>query len=153
MESQIEYIPNNWFSKTVMDKENPNHDAHDLCLNGYLFKRQRVNKKSINWLCKVKGCSSSVTLNGDKVERFTEHNFDVFHQKFTEIEQTKAKFKTSLKIRCESEPNLSAGQIFISEQENMAKTSGLSYEDLATALPSYAAIKPTLQKRKKKGCL
>ncbi|RNA05971.1 hypothetical protein BpHYR1_052413 [Brachionus plicatilis] len=52
MDNKIEYIPNNWFNKAVMEKKNPNHDAHDLCLNGYLFKRQRVNKKSINWLCK-----------------------------------------------------------------------------------------------------
>ncbi|CAF0785946.1 unnamed protein product [Brachionus calyciflorus] len=51
-----------------------------------------------------------------------------------------------------TEPNLSSGQIFLDEQNKIAQSSGISYEDLASALPSYLAIKATLQKRKKIGC-
>ncbi|CAF1126652.1 unnamed protein product, partial [Brachionus calyciflorus] len=59
---KIEYVENNWFNKKIKESENLNHDAHDLCLNGILFKRQRINKNSINWLCKVPNCSGSVTI-------------------------------------------------------------------------------------------
>ncbi|RNA20979.1 hypothetical protein BpHYR1_012951 [Brachionus plicatilis] len=101
MDFNIKYIPNNWFKKSIIELENPNYDAHDLCLNGYLFKRHRINKKSINWLCKSTNCSGSVTLSKktDNVERYIEHEFVLKHDKFTEVEETVNKFKTNLKIR------------------------------------------------------
>ncbi|CAF0936932.1 unnamed protein product [Brachionus calyciflorus] len=135
----------------ISDKPNPNHDAHDLCLNGYLFKRQRINKNSINWLCKIPLCSGSVTLskNNDKIERFVEHEHVRVRRKFGEVEQAAQKFKISCKIRCETEPNLSAGKIFLEEQTKIAQSSGVSYQDLTSVIPAFASIKPTLERRKK----
>ncbi|CAF1148792.1 unnamed protein product, partial [Brachionus calyciflorus] len=71
---------------------------------------------------------------------------------FSELEQAANKFKTNIKVRCESEPSLSSGQIFIDEQSKIAESTGISYQDLAIALPKYSPMKPGLQKRKKRGC-
>ena len=69
--SKIEYVPKNWIKKCILDQSNPNNDANDLCLDGYLFKRYRVNKNTINCLCKNPFCSGFVTLskNNDVIER------------------------------------------------------------------------------------
>ena len=53
----MEYIPNNWFNSKHVNQENVNHDAHDLFHNGFLFKRHRINKNNINWLCKTGHCA------------------------------------------------------------------------------------------------
>lgn len=155
MQNKIEYVENNWFNKVVSENSNPNHDAHYLCLDGYFFKRHRINKNTINWLCKVPLCPGSATVskNNDNLERFVEHEFVRVHHKFGEGEQTAKKFKMNCKIQCESEPNLSAGKIFLEEQTKIAQSSGLSYQDLSSVIPAFASIKPTLEKRKKKVAL
>ncbi|CAF0852702.1 unnamed protein product [Brachionus calyciflorus] len=86
-ENTIQYIPNNRFKKTIMDRPNPNHDAHDL-----------------------DNCPASMTLtkNEDQVERFVDHDFKIPHQIFSEIDQAANKFTTNLKIRCETEKTLSS---------------------------------------------
>jgi hypothetical protein len=149
---KIEYVPNNWYNNSVQQKDNPNHDAHDLCYEGFLFKRQRINKNSINWLCKVPICPGSVTLSksDETVERSIGHVFVAWHEQFDNIKQIENKFRVNCKIRCETEPELSAARIFLDEQTKIVKESGVSYEELAIALPSYASFKPALDKRKKK---
>ncbi|CAF1076776.1 unnamed protein product [Brachionus calyciflorus] len=141
-------------TRDILDSSNPYHDAYDLFLNGYLFKKQRLNKNGINWLCKIKSCPGSVTLSkkDEKKVGFIDHNFDVSHKVFTELDQAGNKFKTDIKIRCESECSLSAGQNFLDEQIKIAESTGISYQDLALAIPKYSSIKPALQKRKKRGC-
>jgi hypothetical protein len=38
--NQIDYIPNNWFNKTVMDKENPNEKNQQFGAEIALSKRR-----------------------------------------------------------------------------------------------------------------
>ena len=58
---------------------------------------QRVNKSSINWLCKVPKCSGSVTISKieEKIERFIDHDFEIVHEKFDKMNQIQSKFKVS----------------------------------------------------------
>ncbi|CAF1099212.1 unnamed protein product [Brachionus calyciflorus] len=131
-ETSFKYVTNNHIKKAKIEQENPNYDSNDL----------------------FGSCSGSVTIakNKETVERFADNDFTIEHKKFSDIDQTLSKFKANLKIRCESEPNLSSGQIFLDEQNKLAQTSGLSYENLLKILPSYRSIKSTLQKRKKRSC-
>ncbi|CAF1032466.1 unnamed protein product [Brachionus calyciflorus] len=75
MDNLIEYIPNNRFNSTLLNQANLNHDGHDVCYNGLLFKRQRINKNSINWLCKVINCPGSITLKiaNDEIQHYVPH--------------------------------------------------------------------------------
>ncbi|CAF0884641.1 unnamed protein product, partial [Brachionus calyciflorus] len=148
----MEYVPNNWFNSKHINLENLNHDAHDLLHNGFLFKRQRINKNTINWLCKTGGCSGSVTVNkhDEKITRNIEHEFVIFHKHLSEVELAALNFKKNCKVRSELEPSLSTGKIFHEEQSKIAQETNATYQELAQVLPSYSNIKSTLQKRKKK---
>ncbi|CAF0949937.1 unnamed protein product [Brachionus calyciflorus] len=112
----------------------------------------RINKKSINWLCKVVNCPGSETLQIATIEiqHFVQHELVWLHKPFTDKEQASNQFKIDCKIRCESEPNLSARQIFQDEQAILAKNSSASYAELARVLPNLTSLEPTLEKRKKK---
>ncbi|CAF1093259.1 unnamed protein product [Brachionus calyciflorus] len=92
----------------------------------------------------LENCPASVTLtkNEEEVERFVEHDFLIQHHLFSEIDQAANKFTTNLRIRCETETALSSGQIFVDEQAKIAQTSGLSYQELSAAIPSFASIDP-----------
>ena len=71
----------------------------DLCLDGYLFKRNRINKNSINLLCKVAGCSSSVTVNREeKVVRFVDHDKGIQNKVIESLESMRTKFLSLLHL-------------------------------------------------------
>jgi hypothetical protein len=87
--------------------------------------------------------------SNDDIQHFVPHVWD-HNNTFNEIDHTSNQFKINCKIRCESEPNLSARQIFQDEQAKIAKNSSASYAELAKVLPSLTSFKPTLEKRKKR---
>ncbi|CAF0978065.1 unnamed protein product [Brachionus calyciflorus] len=70
MEHSNFYVPNNKLKQETLTN-NLNHDSHQLCFNGHISKRQRINKNNtINWICKISKCSGSVTIliGQEKVE-------------------------------------------------------------------------------------
>ena len=149
-ENSLIYLPNNWYSSEKLDQENKNHDGMDLCLNGYLFKRQRINKNSINWLCKTSGCNASVTVTKEeKISRCIEHKIEIKHELVDEQEMLRIKFNNDCKIRAETE-HLSVGKIYLEEQAKVAKTSNYSYETLSKIIVPFNSMKSTLTKRKRK---
>lgn len=151
--NSISYIPNTWFSSDKINDIDTNHDCMDLCYDGYLFKRHRINKNSINWLCKTNGCNSSVTVTRDeKISRFVEHKLDIQHNLVDEQEKLRLKFNMDCKIRAETEPHVSVGKIYLEEQSKVAQSSNLTYEELSKIIDPYYCMKSTLTKRKKKNC-
>ncbi|RNA17441.1 hypothetical protein BpHYR1_034221 [Brachionus plicatilis] len=50
MDYKIEYFENNRFNRDVKERTNLIHDAHDLCLNTYLYKRHNVDSQFENIL-------------------------------------------------------------------------------------------------------
>ncbi|CAF1044124.1 unnamed protein product [Brachionus calyciflorus] len=98
-ENSLIYLPNYWFTSEKVNQENQNHDCMDLCLNGYLYKRQRINKNSINWLCKTSGCNASVTITKDeKISRCVEHKKEIKHELVDEQEMLRIKFNNDWSI-------------------------------------------------------
>ncbi|CAF1135550.1 unnamed protein product, partial [Brachionus calyciflorus] len=149
----ITFLPNTWFNSEIKANENLDHNGMDLCFNGYLFKRHRINKNSINWICKVNGCNASVTLTrDDKLLRFSEHKTEINHEKLDDQEMIRIQFNTNCKIRAESESHNSVGKIYLEEQSKIKQTSNLSYEELSKVIGPFTSIKSTLTKRKKKFC-
>ncbi|CAF1038608.1 unnamed protein product [Brachionus calyciflorus] len=123
--NSIIYIPNTWFSSDKINDKDSNHDCMDLCYDGYLFKRHRINKNSINWLCKTNGCNSSVTVTRDEeISRFVEHKLDIQHNLVDEQEKLRLKFNMDCKIRAETEPHISVGPTFNCEMWNHFETVG-----------------------------
>ncbi|CAF0784532.1 unnamed protein product [Brachionus calyciflorus] len=108
------------------------------------LRDKELIKKTINWLCKVVNCPGSVTLQiaTNEIQHFVQHELVWLHKPFTDIEQASNQFKIDCKIRCESEPNLSARQIFQDEQAKLAKNSSASYAELARVLPNLTSLKP-----------
>jgi hypothetical protein len=99
MEQNIKYIPNNRFNVKLLNQSNPNHDGHDLCYNGILFKRHRINKNSINWLCKNSNCLGSITLknSNDDIQHFVPHEFVWNHNNtFNEIDHTSNQYEVGM---------------------------------------------------------
>ena len=79
-EKKFVYITNNTY-KPEFEKQNSNSakDGLDVMLENYLFSRHRVNKNSINWLCKHSKCPD------EKIIRY------VGHHVVTEFEVDKTK--------------------------------------------------------------
>ena len=53
---KVSYLKNNTFKRydveAVRIEAEKNHDGYDLIYENLLFTRHRINKASINWLCK-----------------------------------------------------------------------------------------------------
>ena len=99
---ELNYIESNHFKPTFNENGNKEKKGLELVVNKYLFKRYRVNKSSINWICKNEKCKSSITIDkNEKVIYFNDHIGEM--HEITAEKLMRIEFLNKLKIRAITE--------------------------------------------------
>lgn len=158
-EIKVEYLYNNTYKEEFDKDGNPKKQGLDLLIEGFLFKKHRYNKNSINWLCKHEECKGSITVDNvtGKVIRYVKHDIDndliedekLKHKALSQGDIDVMMFKQKCKIRAGNE-DVSTNQIYHEELETLSVDSSASNEMLASSqyMRSFDRLKSALQKRK-----
>ena len=141
----LKYIKNSKWKE-----DNAKKDGYDLVVKNIEFSRFRVNKNSINWLCKSRvsaSCSASITIENDKVNYFVEHRNIEKHSILTEKNYMAKQFDSNVKMRATSEL-IPTQQIYETELVNITKNSTVSMSDLIETIPSYSKMRSVLRRKR-----
>ena len=145
------YKQNNTYKAAYEELSNQTHKWHDLMRNGFLFSKKGDNKDgSINWSCKHKGCSATITASPQEtILRETEHS--VAHAVHTSDELLGRDFKAKVKIAVARGEGTSIQQVHHQLQAEFTAASTHANEALANILPSFEKMCSTLKYRKAHG--
>jgi hypothetical protein len=154
------------FFKRPTQSKNKLGESQDCAIFfGYKYYQKRFNKNcSRYWVCRVSGCSGSITTLGNKVIKVNNEPFDEqsplvlnkMMEKQVEVKHTHAKNADeddlaaedavdNMIYRVQSE-NVSVGTIFREERKKLVIAMGS--EEAAAKLPSYRSIQSTLYNKK-----
>jgi hypothetical protein len=145
------YIKSSHYQPT--DESNPHHKGYELVVDGLIFKNNRSNTASTNWLCKEKGCKGSVTLSfSDDIDRSNEHTISksCHSNCYTPIVKVKKDFKDDLKTMIRDNGGLALGPMYQEVQNRVVRSSDFSMKELGGILPRLHHIRNGLEKMKRK---
>ena len=149
----FKYVENNSYKPNQGDLDaNKERDRLEVLCDDYLFNRHRVNKKSINWLCKDRKqfkCSASLTIENetDKVLRYIKHQEN--HKELTKEQLADMNLIVIMKKNAHLSDE-ALEQIYLKELRNVVVDNDIPLADVDTVITSFEKIESCLRKRRGK---
>jgi len=132
-------------------EDNSEKDGYSIAIDEYSLDRCRVNKSktgvvnSLNYLCRAKKCSASITIKADGSLSRSKlvHDDDVAHSKVTHQQLEIKHFKDTIKERASVE-SMPSQKIYNEEVVNLIKSTGQTMEDIEKLIPTFSNMKTAL---------